>query len=138
AEPAPDFETIAARYDGRRFNSPNDLTVDSKGTIWFTDPPYGLEDGPDSPARELDVLGVYRVVPGGEASLVVRDLTRPNGIGLSPDEATLYVSNSDPERAVWMAYRIDADGNVGDARLLFDATPEVARASGLPDGLEVH
>ncbi|HEX7061299.1 MAG TPA: SMP-30/gluconolactonase/LRE family protein [Woeseiaceae bacterium] len=137
-EPAPEFETIAARYDGHRFNSPNDLTIDSKGAIWFTDPPYGLEGGPDGPGRELDTLGVYRVAPGGEAELVVGNLTRPNGIGLSPDEATLYVSNSDPERAAWMAYRIDADGTVGDGRLLFDATAEVARASGLPDGLEVH
>src|SRR5690606_12777280 len=97
AEPAPRFETIAARHEGRRFNSPNDLTVDSHGNVWFTDPPYGLEGGPDDPARELDVFGVYRVAPDGSVTLVVDDLGRPNGVGLSPDEAILYVANSDPE-----------------------------------------
>lgn len=137
AEPEPAFETIAARYDGRRFNSPNDLVVDASGNVWFTDPPYGLEGGPDDPARELDVFGVYRVGPDGTVELVIDDLSRPNGIGFSPDEDVLYVANSDPERAIWMAYRVAADGSLSDGRVFFDATAEVDEGPGLPDGLEV-
>ncbi len=138
AEPRPVFETVASHFRGKRFNSPNDLTVDSAGNVWFTDPPYGLEGGVDDPARELDTFGVYRVATDGTVTLVVDDLSRPNGIGLSPDEATLYVANSDPERAVWMAYDVAGDGSVSGGRLLFDATTAVPDAPGLPDGLEVH
>lgn len=136
-DPKPMFETVAARHDGRRFNSPNDLTVDSSGNVWFTDPPYGLEGGPDDPARELDMFGVYRVDSSGTVELVIEDLSRPNGIGLSPDESVLYVANSDPERAVWMSYRVAPDGSLSDGAVFFDVTAEVGEAPGLPDGLEV-
>ncbi|HZD52835.1 MAG TPA: SMP-30/gluconolactonase/LRE family protein [Woeseiaceae bacterium] len=137
AQPTAEYETVAARYERRRFNSPNDLVVDSAGNVWFTDPPYGLEGGPDDPAREMDVFGVYRVGPGGKAERLVEDLTRPNGIGLSPDEKTLYVANSDPEWAIWIAYRIASDGSLSKGRVFFDATADVDEAPGLPDGLEV-
>lgn len=137
AAPEPAFETVAARYDGRRFNSPNDLIVDASGNVWFTDPPYGLEGGADDPARELEVFGVYRIDSGGGVELIIDDLSRPNGIGLSPDESVLYVSNSDPERAIWMSYRIGPDGSLSDGAVFFDATAEVDDAPGLPDGLKV-
>jgi sugar lactone lactonase YvrE/uncharacterized protein GlcG (DUF336 family) len=96
--------TIAARFDGKRLNSPNDLVYHSSGDLYFTDPPFGLPKTFDDPAKELPFQGVYRVTPAGEISLLIRDLDAPNGIAFSPDERTLYVSNSSPARPVWLAY----------------------------------
>ena len=137
ASPRPEYETVAAAWRGKRFNSPNDLAVDSAGNVWFTDPPYGLEEGADDPARESPVFGVYRVSADGAVELLIDDLTRPNGIALSPGEDRLYVANSDPGRAVWMVYPLDADGGVSQGRVFFDATERVSEAPGLPDGLKV-
>lgn len=137
SEPAPTYSTVADSYDGDRFNSPNDLVVDSSGNIYFTDPPYGLEQGIDDPVREMDVFGVYRITPGGQVTLLTDELSRPNGIGLSPDEKTLYVANSDPDRAIWMAYGIQPDGSLTDGRVFYDATAEVGSKPGLPDGLAI-
>jgi gluconolactonase len=92
------FVTIADRYDGKRFNSPNDLCFDSKGNLYFTDPPYGLPKNMEDPTKELPYQGVYRVSPDGKVTLLNKDVTRPNGIALSPDERTLYVASSDPTR----------------------------------------
>jgi gluconolactonase len=133
--PEPRFETLADRYDGRRFNSPNDLIFDHGGNLYFTDPPYGLAEGPEDPAREIDFQGVYRVDAGGGVALVTAALTRPNGVALSPDEGTLYVANSDPEHAVWMAYDLSAPADEG--RVFFDATAMVPERPGLPDGMAV-
>lgn len=130
--------TLADRYQGRRLNSPNDLIFRSNGDLFFTDPPYGLRGLNGSPARELDVNGVYRLTPSGELTLVIRDLTFPNGVALSPDEQTLYVSNSDPQRPVWMAYDLRADGSLGPGRVLFDASALVREGKqGSPDGMTV-
>lgn len=137
SQPQPNYTTIADRYDGARFNSPNDLVVHSSGDIYFTDPPYGLEQGVDDAARELDVYGVYKVGTDGKVTLLVDELLRPNGIGLSPDERTLYVANSDPERAIWMSYRLKADGSLSEGAVFYDATAAVNSKPGLPDGLEM-
>lgn len=136
SDPRPSFVTLAAAYDGLRLNSPNDAVFAKNGDLYFTDPPYGLEAGPDSPLRELGFQGVYRVTPEGSVTLLAAELTRPNGIGLSPDERTLYVANSDPERAVWMAFGL-AGGTLGPGRVFFDATDRVGSRPGLPDGLAV-
>jgi gluconolactonase len=134
----PTYITLADRYDGKRFNSPNDLVYRSNGDLYFTDPPYGLEYGMNDPARELDFQGVYRLGSDGEVELLTDDLTRPNGLAFSPDEQTLYVANSDPERAIWMAYDVLADGAIANGRVFFDATPLVEQGlRGLPDGLKV-
>jgi gluconolactonase len=129
--------TLADNYRGKRFNSPNDVVVHSSGAIYFTDPPYGLPNGEEDARREQDAFGVYRVAPTGEVTLLIRDLKRPNGIAFSPDEKTLYVSNSDPKRAVWMAYDVHPDGSVGAGRIFFDATSRVPAEPGLPDGLKI-
>jgi gluconolactonase len=132
------FTTLADRYEGRRLNSPNDLNVRPNGDILFTDPPYGLPGTFSDPARELPHMGVYRLSPDGKVTLLVKDHTAPNGIGVSPDGKTLYVANSDPKRADWMAYPFQGDGRVGAGRVFFDATAWVGKdRPGLPDGLKV-
>jgi gluconolactonase len=129
---------LADRYQGKRLNSPNDLVFRSNGDLYFTDPPYGLTGLNDDPAKELRHNGVYRRATDGTLTLLTGDLTFPNGIAFSPDERTLYVANSDPARAVWMAYDVAADGSISRGRVFFDATPLVrAGRVGLPDGLRV-
>lgn len=130
--------TLAATYEGKRFNSPNDLVRRSDGPVFFTDPPYGLKGMADSPARESKFSGVYRVDTDGSVHLLDDDLDFPNGIALSPDERTLYVANSDPARPIWMAYTLDAVGAVADKRVFADASDLMGDdAPGLPDGMAV-
>ena len=131
-------DTLAAAFGGRRFNSPNDLAVHASGAIYFTDPPYGLDGFDESPLKEQPHNGVYRLDPDGAVTLLVGDLTRPNGVALSPDGRTLYLANSDPAWAIWRAYPVNADGSLGEGRELFDATGLVGDAApGLPDGMTV-
>jgi gluconolactonase len=133
------FTTLADRYEGKRFNSPNDLCFDRRGNLYFTDPPYGLEKNMDDPKKELDFQGVFRVGADGKLTLVTKEMSRPNGIALSPDERTLYVCNSDTAKPVVMAFELTPDGAAaGPGRLFFDAA-ELARkgGKGLPDGLKV-
>jgi gluconolactonase len=132
------FETLADRFDGKRFNSPNDATFKSNGDLYFTDPPYGLVKNVDDPAKELAFQGVYRLSQDGRVELLTKEMSRPNGIAFSPDEKTLYVANSDPERAIWMAYPVTTEGTIGPGKVFFDASPLVkAGRKGLPDGLKV-
>jgi gluconolactonase len=129
---------LAAHYQGKRFNSPNDLVRASSGVIYFTDPPYGLEGLNDSPLRELSFNGVYRLDPDGTVTLLDESLTFPNGIILSPDERTLYVAISDPDRPVWMAYSLDAAGWIADRRVFADSSEALAAGRvGLPDGMAI-
>ena len=137
AAPAPVFTTLADNYQGRRFSSPNDAAFDSRGALFFSDPPYGLPQGPDDPTRETPVNGVYRLGVDGAVTLLTGELSRPNGIALSPDQKTLYVANSDPERAIWMAYDLLPSGRIANGRVFFDATEQVGANPGLPDGLKV-
>lgn len=133
--PSPRFETLASEYQGRRFNSPNDLVYATDGSLYFTDPPYGLESAADS---ELGFMGVYRLDPDGVVTLIDSTLSRPNGIALSPDESVLYVANSDPASAVWMAYQLGENGMASGRTLFADATASVGEANpGLPDGMKV-
>ncbi len=137
SDPSPRFTSLVGAYHGKRLNSPNDATYAADGALYFTDPPYGLEEGVDDPAKELPFQGVYRLPQGGEPTLLTKALSRPNGIGLSPDGKTLYVANSDPDRAVWMAYDVKDDGTIHNGRVFFDATKWVDQRKGLPDGLAI-
>lgn len=136
-EPAPEYASVAEQYDNLRFNSPNDLVQHSSGSIYFTDPPYGLEGYVDDPAREMDYQGVYRVDSDGEISLLTDELSRPNGLAFSTHESLLYVANSDPQRAVWMVFDVLEDGDITNGRIFYDATEVVDEDPGLPDGMKV-
>ncbi len=134
---------LADSYQGKRLNSPNDLIYKSDGSLYFTDPPYGLAtQSDDDPQKELKVNGVYRIL-GAEAhqegappehdklELLIADLPRPNGIAFSPDERYLYVSNSGPKR--WMRYDVQPDGTLANGIVLLDAN--AAPGPGGPDGM---
>ena len=127
--------TIVDNFQQKRLNSPNDATYGSDGSLYFTDPPYGLDGLEESPLRELEFNGVYRLRPNGDLELLVRDQTRPNGIALSPDESTLYVANSDPgPNHVWMAYDL-SDNGVSNGRVFYDISDQ--DEPGAADGMKV-
>jgi gluconolactonase len=130
------FQSLADRFEGKRLNSPNDLVYHSNGDLYFTDPPFGLPMAFDDPARELPFCGVYRLGRDGKLALLTKELSAPNGIAFSPDERTLYVSNADAKRAIWMAYPVRDDGTLGRGRVFFDATEWAKSAKGAPDGLK--
>lgn len=129
---------LATHFEGKRFNSPNDLVRASDGSIYFTDPPYGLEGLNASPHKELGFNGVYRLDPNGTVRLIDDALSFPNGILLSPDGSILYVSISDPDRAVVVAYTLDETGHAVSSRVFADMTDLVrAGLPGLPDGMAI-
>ena len=128
------YSTIVDRYEGKRLNSPNDIVFHSDGSMYFTDPPYGLAGQDKDPAKELPFNGVYRF-KDGRLTLLTRELTRPNGLAFSPDQKTLYVANSDPERKIWMAYPVKEDGTLGTGKVFADVTE--SKEDGLPDGMKV-
>jgi len=135
--PVAKYTTLADQYEGKRLNSPNDAVVDSKGAIYFTDPPYGLEKNMDDPMKELDFQGVYRIAPDGTLALLTKDIERPNGIGLSPDEKTLYVANSHGPRPIIMAFPVNADGTLGEGKEFYNAAKHGASGVGSCDGLAI-
>jgi gluconolactonase len=129
---------LATHHAGLRFNSPNDLVQARNGSLYFTDPPYGLKDLDRSPLKEMPCNGVYRLDPDGGVALLEAGLTFPNGIALSPDQSTLYVAVSDPGHAVIMAYDLGDDGQTSGGRVLRDFTALVGPENpGLPDGLAI-
>lgn len=131
------FKTLVDRYDGQRLNSPNDLAFRSNGDLYFTDPAYGLPRQFDDPAREIAWNGVYRLGPDGRAVLLVRDMDVPNGLTFSPDERTLYVTDSsDRDRTRVMAFPVAADGTLGPGRLFADASRWAGHGPGVADGIK--
>jgi gluconolactonase len=133
-EPHGNVTVMADGHDGRRLNSPNDLVYRSDGTLYFTDPPFGLPGVFDDPDKELPFSGVFSVRDGA-ALLEIDDLEGPNGIAFSPDEQFLYVGNWDPERKVVMRYPVDGDGRLGEGEVFHDMT--AAPGEDAIDGLEV-
>ena len=136
---------LADSYQGKQLNSPNDLVYKSDGSLYFTDPPYGLPTQSDAdPKKELQVNGVYRLPgarqhkPGAapdrdKLQLMIKDLARPNGLAFSPDEKFLYVAESGKRQ--WMRYQVQPDGSLTDGILFLDASTDPA--DGGPDGLRV-
>jgi gluconolactonase len=128
----------ATSFDGKKFSSPNDVVRMKSGVFFFSDPPYGFKKFDDAPEKEMPFNGVYRVATDGTVSVVDKELHRPNGVALSPDESVLYVAQSEPTKAILMAYSLDKDGKVTGKKLFHDATDLVAKdAPGLPDGIAI-
>ena len=126
---------LADAYQGRRLNSPNDLVYKSDGSLYFTDPPFGLPKVFGDPGKETPFSGVYRW-RDGVITLLTTDLAGPNGIAFSPDEKYLYVDNWDPGKKVIMRYPVTADGTLGNGSVFFDITTSVP-GDDVWDGLKV-
>jgi gluconolactonase len=137
SNPQPTFVTLADRYEGKRFNSPNDVVFHSNGDMYFTDPPYGMVKQFEDPGREIPFQGVFRRSKTGEITLLTKEMTRPNGLAFSPDEKLLYVAQSDAEAAIWRVFEMKPDGTLGANRVLFDATSMTKERQGLPDGMKI-
>jgi len=128
--------TLADNFNGKRFNSPNDLAIARNGDVYFTDPPYGLPGREnDKEFKELPFNGVFRTTPQGVVALVTRDLDRPNGVALSPDEKILYVAQSHGPAPVIMAYQLRADGSTEGGKVFFNCKD--LKGPGAPDGIKV-
>lgn len=129
------FETVVDKFEGKRFSSPNDLCYDKAGNLFFTDPPYGL---PSDTKQETDFHGIYRLGTDGKVTVIGRDMSRPNGVALSPDERTLYIGSTEGKEPWVKAYALNADGTVASSRIFFDgsALMKAGRRGGF-DGLKV-
>jgi gluconolactonase len=144
-DPHATVTVLADSYQGKKLSSPNDLVYRSDGSLYFTDPPYGLPTQQDTdPEKELKVNGVYRIPNArqhkagappdrDQLQLIISDLPRPNGIAFSPDEKVLYIADSGDK--VWMRYTVHPDGSVSDGKLLLDAKTD--KTPGGPDGIRV-
>jgi gluconolactonase len=144
-DPKGQITVLADAYEGKKLNSPNDLVYKSDGSLYFTDPPYGLQtQSDDDPLKELKFNGVFRIpdarkhkagAPPDNAKLqvIIKDLPRPNGIAFSPDEKFLYIADSG--KKVWMRYPMNKDGSVGVGTLFCDSSSD--KSPGGPDGIRV-
>ncbi len=135
--PSPTYGVVVDNFNGKKFNSPNDVVQGKDKSYYFTDPPYGLGNRDETdPDKEIPFQGVFKLSPDGKLRVLVDSITRPNGIGLSPDNKYLYVANSDPKKARWYRYEL-GDTSVISGSIFHDATDLVASQPGLPDGLKV-
>lgn len=135
--PKPVYKPIAATYQSKKLNSPNDAVYKSDGTLFFTDPPYGLEKNMDDPLKEIPFQGVYKVDASGNVKLLTDSISRPNGIAFMPGEKTLLVANSDSTKPVWYAFDVDANDSLVHQRIFYDASAEAKNEQGLPDGMKI-
>jgi gluconolactonase len=142
-DPHGPITVLADNYQGQPLNSPNDLVYGPDGSLYFTDPPYGLrKQNETDPDKKLPFSGVFRIpdasnIPVGQKvqniQLLIRDLPRPNGIAFSPDGKTLYVNNTEPK--FWMKYDVGPTGVLGPGTRFLDASSD--HAAGAPDGMKV-
>ena len=133
----PEYETLIDHYDGKWFNSPNDLVFSKTNDLYFTDPPYGLKKQDEDSLKELEFNGIYKWSLSTGVTLINKTLSRPNGIALSNDEKTVYVGNSDKKNAIIAAFDL-VDGELINQRVFFDGKTIKRNGSGLFDGLKVH
>lgn len=135
--PKPNFITLADKYDGKKFNSPNDAAYHPNGDLYFTDPPYGLEKNIDDHLKETPYQGVYKVSPQGKVTLLVDSITRPNGIAFLNGGKSVIIANSDSKNMFWYIYDVGKDGLLTGGRIFHDATEASKTEKGAPDGLKV-
>ncbi len=136
-KPEPRFVTLADKWQGKRFNSPNDAAYNRRGELFFTDPAYGMESGWEDPGREIDFTGVFKLNIDGDVVLLVDSLQAPNGIGLSPDEKKLYIASSGKDASIY-EYEISKDGSLLNGKVFFDSRELKKTRRGSPDGLVVR
>ena len=136
-KPEAKFISLANKYNGKRFSSPNDAVYNSAGELFFTDPPYGLQTQDDKDAKkEIPFNGVYKVKANGEVILLVDSITRPNGIAFMPGEKKLIIACSDPARPNWYIYDVNGD-SLTNEKIFYSAAEEAKTMRGLPDGFKV-
>ncbi|MGZ8515954.1 MAG: SMP-30/gluconolactonase/LRE family protein [Chitinophagaceae bacterium] len=136
-KPAATFITLADKYMGKRFSSPNDAVFNTAGELFFTDPPYGLPtQGDKDPQKEISFNGVYKVKKDGTVILLVDSITRPNGIAFFPGEQKLIVACSDPEKPNWYVYDVQGD-SLTNGRIFYSEADRDKSLPGLPDGLKI-
>lgn len=136
-KPEAKYITLADKYNGKRFSSPNDAVYNSGGELFFTDPPYGLPAQNDSdPAKEIPFNGVYKVKKNGEVILLTDSITRPNGIAFLPGEKKLIVACSDPDKPNWYVFDIHGD-SATNGKIFYSSAGYDKSLKGLPDGFKV-
>ena len=130
--------TLADRYDGKRFNSPNDVVCKRNGDIYFTDPNSVARNKPPDPhgdfRQELDFNGVYRVTAAGKLELMTKEVPYPNGLAFSPDEKKLYIANTRPDK-FWIVFDVEPDGKLANGKKFLDVNNEPG--DGAPDGMKI-
>jgi gluconolactonase len=138
-KPESKFISLAHLYNGKKFNSPNDAVYNSRGELFFTDPPYGLETQDDNePTKELPFNGVYKVKKNGEVILLVDSISRPNGLAFLPGEKQLIVANSDPAKPYWYIFDILDNDSLTNGRIFYNALSAMGEGvNGLPDGFKI-
>jgi gluconolactonase len=136
-KPEATFFTIADKYKGKRFSSPNDAVYNSQGELFFTDPPYGLQSQDDTdPKKEIAFNGVYKMKQNGTVILLADSITRPNGLAFFPDEKKIIISSSDPDKPNWYLYEIEGDSFI-NGKIFYSTTGYNKSLKGLPDGLKI-
>ncbi|MFN8291391.1 MAG: SMP-30/gluconolactonase/LRE family protein [Chitinophagaceae bacterium] len=137
-QPEAKFITLADKYEGKRFSSPNDAVFNRLGELFFTDPPYGLHTQDDTdPKKEIPFNGVYRLSTEGKVSLVTGSISRPNGIAFFPGEERLIVASSDPAKPVWWEIATGPDDTIYAPKIFYSAEGSDTALKGLPDGLKI-
>lgn len=132
--PEPKFTTVVDSYNGKKLNSPNDLYMTDGGDLYFTDPPYGFEGGPNDPKRQLSFSGVYKMDEKRNLTLLIDSLNTPNGIAIFPDGKTLIVAETQGPKRGWYTYDVKEDGTLENGRVFFK--PEQGQNGGC-DGLRI-
>ena len=136
-KPEAKYISLASKFEGKRFSSPNDCVYNSAGELFFTDPPYGLQTQDDTDSlKEIKHNGVYKVKKDGKVILLVDSITRPNGLAFFPGEKKLLVANSDPAKPVWYIYDVNGD-SLTNGKIFYDASAHDKSWNGLPDGFKI-
>ena len=136
-KPEAKYISLASKFEGKRFSSPNDCVYNSAGELFFTDPPYGLQTQDDTDSlKEIKHNGVYKVKKDGKVILLVDSITRPNGLAFFPGEKKLLVANSDPAKPVWYIYDVNGDSLI-NGKIFYDASAHDKSWNGLPDGFKI-
>jgi len=136
--PRPDYLTLADKYDNKKFNSPNDAVFAEDGSLYFTDPPYGLANRLQDSAKQLSFQGVFILRPNGKLELFTDEIKFPNGITLSPGGKYLFVANSDPDNKIWMRYELDEKGMKKSGGIFCHAKDDDGKDNGNPDGMKMN